>query len=105
MRKEDPHQTERDEANDTDDDSDWPDNVPSETMTAVPPNEVTAGIDVTLYDDEEFPPMVELHQNYPPEDGVEGDSVYLHGEHAALRLMSTLSELLSDQFEEVPWDV
>lgn len=89
-----------------DDDSRWMDRYPSETIRAVQPNEAVAGIDVTLYDLSEMdePPMFEFHQYYPEEDGVDGDSVYIHGEHAPLKLMSAISELLSTRHDEVPWD-
>lgn len=105
MRKEQTHQAEE-WTEDEDNEGSWIDNYPSETIEAVPPNEVSAGINVTLYDLDtvDAPAMVELHQYYPPEDDAEGDSVFFHGEHAALQVMSALSKLLSERFEEVPWE-
>lgn len=107
MRKRETHPAEeRTEDEDEDDDGSWLDRYPSETVEAVPPNEVTAGLNVTRYDlyDDDSPAIIELHQYYPPEDDIEGDSVYLHGEHAALQVMGALSKLLSENFDEVPWD-
>jgi hypothetical protein len=80
----------------------------TETIEAVSPNEVAAGVHVRRVDvDElfdEMPFVVEIEQHFPPEDGREGDTVALHGEHAILQLLSALADLSSDRFEEVPWD-
>ncbi len=109
MRKRETHPAEErtdDEDEGEDDDGSWLDRYPSKTVEAVPPNEATAGLNVTFYElyDDDSPPIIEFHQYYPPEDDVEGDSVYVHGEHAALQVGRALSELVSDRFEEVPWD-
>jgi hypothetical protein len=80
----------------------------TETVEAVSPNEVTAGVHVRridvdeLYDDMPF--MIEVEQYFPPEDGREGDTVALHGEHAVLQLIAALADLSSERFEEVPWE-
>lgn len=88
------------------DDDSWLDDYPSERVLAVPVTETTAGVELTLYDLDEldYPFMVELHQHYPPEDDQEGESVYLHGEYATFQLLSALSDLVSDRFEEAPYD-
>lgn len=97
----------QDALNEGDDETeDWVDQYPSETIRAVDPNEVTAGLDVTLYDfdDANMPPMLELDQHFPPEDDQDGDAVYLHGGHAVLQLLAAVSDLYSERFAEVPWD-
>jgi hypothetical protein len=78
------------------------------TVRAVDPNEVTAGVDVVRIDVddrvEDMPFMVVVRQYFPPEDDRDGDTVAMHGEHAVLQTISALSDVLSDRFEEVPWD-
>lgn len=86
------------------DGADWIDHQPSETVRAVEPNDTTAGLDVTLIDlPDPEPPMVELHQHFPPEDDQEGDSVYIHGEHAALQTITALAELVATRHDAYPW--
>ena len=88
----------------------WPDNYPSETIHAVPVDEVTAGVDVTLYDFDEVgddgePPMFEIKENYPPEDDVDEESaVYFHGGHAAMQVISAIAYLWSQRYPEEPHD-
>jgi len=102
-----PHVVETPDQDPRGEDSSRTDTCSSETVQAVAPNEVTAGLEVTRIDVDErwddMPPMFELHQDYPAEDDVEGDSVYIHGEHAVLEVIGALSELLAGRFEEVPW--
>lgn len=88
-----------------DDDGDWLDEYPSETIRAVDPDDVTSGIDITLYDLDRIdsPLMVEIQNYYPPEDDYEGSSVYIHGEYAVLQTLTALADLLSDRFDEYPW--
>lgn len=85
------------------------DSCSSETIEAVEPNEVTAGVHVRRVDvDETFddmPFMVELHQHFPPEDNRAGDTVAIHGEHAVLQTIAALAQVTTGRFEEVPWDV
>lgn len=87
---------------------DWAAGYHAETIEAVAPTEATAGVAVTRYDlsDEDVAPedvMVEIHQHYPPEDGVDGDSVFIHGRREALETVAALSNLLAGHFEEVDW--
>ena len=86
---------------DEDDDTDWLDPYPSETVSAVPVSEMTAGVTVTRYDLSEIDeaPIFDLHQHYPPEDDAEGESVYLHTDAYALRLAAALADVVGDQFD------
>ena len=83
--------------------------VTTEHVAAISPNEVTAGVHVRRVDVDEriddMPFMVELEQYFPPEDDRAGDTVALHGEHAVLELIAALAQVTSSRFEEVPWDV
>lgn len=85
------------------------DDVTTEHVAAISPNEVTAGVHVRRVDVDEriddMPFMVELEQYFPPEDDRAGDTVALHGEHALLELIAALASVTSSRFEEVPWDV
>lgn len=87
---------------------DWAAEYHAETIEAVAPTEATAGVTVTRYDLSDADPMpedvmVEIHQHFPPEDDVEGDSVYIHGRREALETVAALSNLLAGEFEEVDW--
>lgn len=109
MRKERSHIAETPDEDPREDDEADPESFlekfPSHTIQAVPPNETTAGVEVTLYDLDEIdePCMVELHQDYPDEDEPEGESVWIHGEYAILSVASVLSGILRRRFDEDPW--
>lgn len=89
------------------DDTDPMDQYPSETIRAVEPNEVTAGVDVTLYDLDElnFPFMIEVKEYWPPEDEKEAETVAFYGGHASLAVASTILDLVGDRFDAMPWDL
>lgn len=105
MRPDTTHTDAHSDAGEDDADS-FLDRHPSKRIEAIPPNEVTAGVDVTVHDldDADMPPMFGVHQYFPPEDDIEGESVYVHGEHAVAQVIRALSDALSGRFEEVPWD-
>lgn len=102
----DPDLASRDETPDESDDEPWYADYPSERVRAAPVTETTAGVDVSRHDLDavDMPPMYGIHQYYPPEDDVEGESVYVHGEYAALQVAATLVELASDGFDPAPLD-
>jgi len=87
-----------DEPADRDDDTDWLEKYPSETIEAAPVTKGTAGVTVTRYDlsgiDEA--PIIELDQHYPPEDDAEGETVWVQTDAYALQLAAALVELTAD---------
>lgn len=76
-----------------------------EEVLAVEPTETTAGVVLTRHDLDEHNGtfMLGIHEYYPPEDDVEGESVYVHGERALFELFASLSQIVSDRYDRRPW--
>ena len=93
------------EKQDSEDEATGYDRYPSETIHAVPVDEVTCGIDVTLFepDDGVFAPAVRIEENWPPEDDREAESVMIHGGHALMQVIAAMSYLFAERFDEDPW--
>lgn len=84
------------------DDREWWEREDHQKRRAVPVTEATAGVDVIIADMSfmDDPPAVLLKEHFPEEDGVEGETIGVHGTGEAIELAMAILGMVSQYHEQ-----